>query len=309
MTFPNLFRLYIWLVDQIRRSNGLTLEEINDRWSRTSISDGEVMSRSSFLRHKNEISDIFGINIVCTRDNGYRYYLEDRDLLKNDTVQNWMISTLSVSNVLSEGLSLNDRIALETIPSSNWLPAVIEAMKKSAVLKITYKKYQSAQEQEYEVEPYSLKLSRRRWYMLCKKRPSNEFRTFSLDRIINLEQTYERFEMPPNFSASDFYKECYGIVHGTDTEAEHIVLRAFEFEAKQMRDLPIHGSQKVLDDSNEHYTDYELYLRPTSDFVSHILERGRWLQVLEPSWLADKVAEEHRKAAAIYGKTEGEEKE
>ena len=49
MTFPDLFRLYIWLVDVIRQSNGITLEEINKKWSRTGLCDGRPMSRSSFI--------------------------------------------------------------------------------------------------------------------------------------------------------------------------------------------------------------------------------------------------------------------
>ena len=141
MTFPDLFRLYIWLVDVIRQSNGITLEEINKKWSRTGLCDGRPMSRSSFIRHKDAIADIFGIKISCTRDGGYRYKLEDRDIFNRDNVQNWMISTLSVNNVLTEGLSLNDRIIIEPVASSAWLGEIIKAMKTSTVVTIEYQKY------------------------------------------------------------------------------------------------------------------------------------------------------------------------
>lgn len=305
MTFPNLFRLYIWLVDIIRKSNGITLDEINKKWIRTAASEGKAMSRSSFLRHKDEIAEIFGINITCTRDNGYRYFLDDRDIFKSDSVQNWMISTLSVNNVLAEGLSLNDRIVLEAIPSSKWLQEAIEAMKSNTVLRIDYKKYSSAQGKTYEVEPYSLKLYRRRWYLLCVKRPENEFRTFSLDRIRGIERTGKSFDIARDFSSSEFYKECYGVVHGTDTVAEHIIIRAYGVEAKAIRDLPIHPSQEELPGGDESHTDYSLFLRPTRDFRSDIVGRGTFVKVIEPSWLADEIAEMHRKAARMYER-EGE---
>lgn len=305
MTFPNLFRLYIWLVDLVRRSNGITLDEINKMWVHTSASEGKAMSRSSFLRHKDEISDIFGINITCSRDNGYRYFLEDCEIFKGDSVQNWMISTLSVNNVLSEGLSLYDRLVLEAIPSSKWLQVIIEAMKCNMVLLIDYKKYSSAQGKKYEVEPYSLKLYRRRWYMLCVKRPENEFRTFSLDRIRGIERTEMSFELAKDFSASEFYKECYGVVHGTDTVAEHIVIRAYGIEAKSLRDLPIHPSQRELPGGDDEHADFSLFLRPTRDFRSEILGRGIFVKVLEPTWLADEIADMHRKAAKMYER-EGE---
>lgn len=304
MTAQQTFRFYIWLVDLISRSNGVSLEEINDHWANSSMSDGESIARSNFLRYKEAISNIFGINIVCVRDNGYKYVLEDRDLLKGNSVQNWMISTLSTGNVLTEGLSLNDRILPEPIPSSGWLREIIDAMKSGTVLKITYKKYSSSQAIEYEVEPYSLKAVRRRWYMLCIKRSANDYRVFSLDRIVDIEKCKNtHFELRPDFSASAFFKDCYGIVHGTGTEVERIVLRAYGLEAKQMGDLPMHHSQTELPGTNDKFTDYELILRPTNDFISVLLERGKYIRVLEPLWLADKVAEEHKAAAEMYTKS------
>ena len=300
MTFPDLFKLYIWLVDVIRKSNGISLEEINRMWTHTEIGDGKPLSRSSFMRHKEEIADIFGINIVCVRDNGYKYYLDDRDIFKRDTVQNWMISTLSVNNVLCEGLSLSDRILIESIPSSTWLSTIIESMKSSTVMSLNYKKYKSSEAKTYTVEPYCVKLFRRRWYMLGIKLPEKEFRTFSLDRILSADKTPDHFVLAPNFSAEEFYSDSFGIVHDPDTELERIVIRAFGVEAKQMRDLPIHSSQQELPDATEAYADYEITLRPTGDFISYLVGRGTAVKVLEPLWLADQVRESHKEAMDLY---------
>ena len=117
MTTPGQFKEFIWLVNTIYKARKISLNEINERWLKTEISEGVEMSRTTFFRHRNAIEDIFGINIDCDRKAGNKYFIANRDVLREDSVQNWMLTTLSVSNLLSESKSLNDRILLETVPS------------------------------------------------------------------------------------------------------------------------------------------------------------------------------------------------
>jgi hypothetical protein len=109
---------------------------------------------------------------------------------------------------------------------------------------------------------------------------------FSLDRIENVELQQEKFVMDPDFDANEFFGECFGIVVGDGTLPERIVLRAYGMEPHYMRDLPLHHSQREIN-ATEEYTDFELYMRPTSDFKGHLMSRGEWLQVISPKWLAE----------------------
>ena len=141
MTTYTKFKEYIWLVNTIYHAKAITLAEINERWLKTDMSEGVEMARTTFYRHKCAIEDIFGIYIDCDKKNGYKYYIGNEHVLREDTVQNWMLSTLSVGNVISEGLSLQDRILLETASSGGeYLSQVIEAMKKSVRVKVCYQR-------------------------------------------------------------------------------------------------------------------------------------------------------------------------
>ena len=141
MTTYTKFKEYIWLVNTIRKARRITFAEINERWLETDMSEGVEMARTAFYRHKCAIEDIFGIYIDCDKKNGYKYYIGNEHVLREDTVQNWMLSTLSVGNVISEGLSLQDRILLETASSGGeYLSQVIEAMKKSVRVKVSYQR-------------------------------------------------------------------------------------------------------------------------------------------------------------------------
>ena len=116
MKAPELFQIYNWFIDTINRSGGISLNELNQLWIQTEVSNGIPMSRTTFNRYRDSIEEMFGINIECRRKGGYQYYIE-KDALESDNLQNWMLDTLSVSNMLRESSSLKDRIILEDIPS------------------------------------------------------------------------------------------------------------------------------------------------------------------------------------------------
>ena len=52
MRVPTLFKEYIWLVETIRRADGITLAEINEKWLETDMSEGVELARSTFNRQE-----------------------------------------------------------------------------------------------------------------------------------------------------------------------------------------------------------------------------------------------------------------
>ena len=308
MTIPAKFKEYIWLVNTIRRARRITFAEINERWIETDMSGGVELARSTFNRHKDAIEDIFGIYIDCDRQNGYQYYIGNDYVLREDSVQNWMLSTLSVNNIISESLSLQDRILLQPVPSEgNYLKMVIEAMKKNVKVAVEYRKYGADHPNHLTFEPYCIKLFKQRWYILGhfhrdatdEKPESDYFGVFSFDRIINLSLTDIKFQINPDFDAQAYFDECYGVLVGDGTKCERIVIRAYGYERFYVRDLPLHKSQREIG-QGEDFADFELHMRPTIDFSGHILSRGNQIKVLSPKWLADEIHDMHVEAALMY---------
>lgn len=301
MKIPALFKEYIWLLETINRAGKITFAEINEKWKDREDSDGLEFSRTTFNRHRDAILDMFGVIIECDRKDGYRYYIENKEVLEEDSVQNWMFSTLSVSNMLDENVGLHSRILLESIPSGDQnLQMVLQAMKESRRMMMAYRRYGASSANSFSAAPYCVKLFRRRWYVLVKvNRPHYEngnkvsdesFFIYSLDRIENIELQETKFTYDTDFDAAAFFEECFGIVVGDGSKPERIVLRAYGLEPHYLRDLPMHHSQKELQ-RTEDYTDFEFFMRPTNDFKAHLLSRGSWIQVLYPKWLAEEVQE------------------
>jgi len=307
MKATDKFREYTWLVETIRRAGRISLSEINEKWLRTEMSGGVELARTTFIRNKEAIEDMFGIIIDCDRKNGYKYFIDNAKVLKENSVQNWMMSTISVSNTISESLTLQNRILLQPVTFANYhLPTVLDAMKKSVRIGIMYQRYGAGQPRQMNIEPYCVKLFKQRWYVLghfCKPASGNEpetdyFGIFSFDRILNINVTEDHFQIDPDFDAEEYFKDYFGVLTDDTTALERVVLRAFGREAYYLRDLPLHESQREISTTDE-YMDFELRLRPTNDFRSELMGRGASIRILQPGWLADEIRKMHLQAAGI----------
>jgi len=299
MTTYTVFKEYIWLVNTIYRAKAITFAEINKLWVQTEMSGGVPFSRTTFHRHKIAIEEMFGLYIECDKRNGNKYSISNRNVLREDSVQKWMLSTLSVSNMLGESQSLRDRILLENIPSGGeHLQMIINAMKKGRRVVISYRRYANPAANNLALDPYCVKLFRQRWYVLGKLQ-NGYISVFSLDRILNIEQTDEKYKIPDDFDASEYFKESFGVLIDRTLPPERVVIRAYGFEPYYLRDLPLHHSQQEIN-STEEYTDFELRLKLTSDFKSKLLSRGEWIEVLEPKSLANDLVEMFRNSIRRY---------
>ena len=301
MTTPLLFREYIWLVNTIYKAKAISLSEINEKWNDTDMSGGVEFSRTTFHRHKIAIEDMFGIYIECDRKNGFKYYIGNEYVLEEQSVQNWMLSTLSVSSLLAESMSLNERILLENIPSGGEkLKMVIKAMKESKKISITYRRYGGHATRTFDIEPYCIKLFGQRWYLLGRF-ADRGLTTFSLDRMLEIKMSNEKFKLDEDFDAASYFNDCFGVMSDEKSKPKRVLIRAYGYEPYYLRDLPLHHSQREIQ-SSEEYCDFELRLKITSDFKAKLLSRGEWIEILEPKALADEIIEWHQKAIDRYRK-------
>ena len=299
MSTTNLYRAYNWLIETVKNAGRITFEELSSRWAESELGGGVPLSRTTFNRHRDAILNLCGIIIDCDRRDGYKYFIFNPEVLTDNSIQNWMFSTISVGNILSEGLSVQNRILLENVPSGGaHLQTVIKAMKESLMISAEYRRYGASEPKKFLMMPYCVKLFRQRWYALCRHR-NGFFGVFSLDRFVRVEVSDHHFDIDPDFDAAEYFSECFGIVSEVNAPAERIVLRAYDSERYFLRDLPLHHTQKEIATEDD-YSDFEITMRPTFDFSSHLLSRGIMLKVIEPQWLADEIYNMHVEAAGMY---------
>ena len=298
----NQINKYVWLVETLYKAKKITLKEINRKWSETELSEGEDLPRRTFNNWRRAVEDMFGLEIMCDKSDGDRYYIESREELEKGGFQHWLLSTISVNNTLIENKSLSDRILLENIPSGqDYLATIMEAMKKSKVLEVTYKGYWSDREHTFPVAPYCVKLFRQRWYLVGNSISEDKIRIYALDRVLEANLTNEAFKYPKRFDPENYFRDCFGIIHDDECPLEIVKLKVSVDQANYLRSLPMHHSQEEIE-SNEDYSIFTAYLRPTFDFQQEILWNGDAVEVLEPLWLREEIAEKVKAMWAKYNK-------
>ena len=280
-----IFHQYIWIINTLRAYRKLTLEELSQKWQQDGVADGNPLQRSSFNRHRDAILDMFGIIIDC-EPRTYKYYISNKEVIGDDSIERWLFSTLTVHGVLADSAAVKDRLVLESAPAGEqYLDTIIRAIKTNHRLLMGYKKFE-AEGYEKVVCPYALKLFRQRWYLLALN-DEGQMRIYALDRITMVELRDDGFEMPADFSAQIYFSEYFGVLT-TDIPMAHVVLRAHKWMPNYLRTLPLHHSQRELS-STADYTDFSYDIRPTSDFLGELLRHSNGIEVLQPQELREEM--------------------
>lgn len=294
-----LLQKYIWLVQTFIRvgENGLSLGEISDRWENRFDS---TYSRRTFNNHREAVEEVFGIRIECNRSTS-RYFIGSTDDITDDNAETaWLINTFTVNNMLSLGKErLSGRVSVEDIPSGHrHLTSIMEAMTENREIKIQYQKYTSAESDSYTLRPYAVKEFAKRWYIVAYCIERKGLRVYGLDRIRHLELTGESFRMPKNFDVDELFSTSFGI-YIPEEKGRTITFRTSPTDARFLRDLPLHSSQREISSDGESVT-FSIFVCPNKALVMEFCKYGSGLEVLSPEDIRTQVAEEHRKAAEKY---------
>ncbi len=290
----DIIKRYIWLVDTLYLSGteGLTYKQISEKWQKNDhLSNGKEYSWRTFMNHRNEIRENFGVDIACDKSFN-TYFIANPNEIKNASgFKRWMLDTMSLNNRISESVQLKERIILEENPSGQeYLSTILEAMCDNKMITFDYKPFWGEEERVsnlFHVEPYALKVFKRRWYLLAKYGES-PLKIYALDRFVNIDIEFESFEMPKEFSAEGFFNSYFGVII-SDEAPQTVTLKTDAFQAKYIRSLPLHHSQKELESTDE-YSLFSYFIHTTFDFIQELLSLGETIEVLEPKELRKEMA-------------------
>lgn len=299
-----LLQKYLWMVQTFVRAGerGLSLEEICDKWEYRFDSP---YSRRTFNNHRAAIEEVFGVNIECNRSTN-RYFIGNAaDVADENAETAWLINTFTVNNMLAMGKErLSGRVSVEDVPSGHtFLTSVMDAMTTNNVITITYRKYTSASEEEFTLRPYAVKEVAKRWYIVAYCVERKAMRVYGLDRVTGLSITDRKFRMPDSFDVDELFATSYGI-YLPEGPGRTITFRTTRKEARFLRDLPIHRSQRELPvkpgTPDDGHVTFEIFVCPNTDLIMEFCRRGDRIEVLSPADVRESVASELRKAAGLY---------
>lgn len=289
----NYFNRYVWLLDTIRQRKYITLSELSDLWQKSNLNpNGEPLPARTFHHHQEAIKEAFNIDIKYVKPLGYHIVDEDTTV---SVMRDWLMTSMSVNNLINESASLHDRILLEEISSGNqYLDTVIKAMKEGVMLDITYKPFMKPEPDQRTVAPYSLKLYRQRWYMIARKAGRSKqdaLHIYALDRVKEMQLTRRHFTMPANFDAKAWFANWFGIVRDENNyKPQKIRLKVWAKQRNYLDSLPLHNPQEIVE-SNDEWAIYEYFMAPTWDLEQELLQWNDNVEVLAPQSLRDAMIE------------------
>lgn len=291
--------VYFWLIDTIASGN-LTRDDINRRWAHCRYNDNheEEFPERKFHRYKEEIQEIFDVDIRCSKSRGNVYYIENKDDISGGTRQ-WFLNAMAVHSMMDQAKDITDCVLYEDIPEgTQYLSLIVDAIRHRTQLQLTYHSFNRQEQYELTLSPYCLKVFKQRWYVAgCPSTHPNETRIYALDRVQTMRPTDQTFIYPKKFDAKTFFAPYYGVFrNATPTK---VIIEATPASTQFLRLLPLHDSQKELRQFHGN-TFFEYYIAPTLDFIQELRTHGTDIRVREPEELVAIFRNEAQKAYEMY---------
>ena len=189
----NLYQRYVWLLDLVSRYNGITFDEISNRWQESTLNDsGEPLPRRTLHNHIEAIDQMFNMRIECQRKGGYKYHIADAANGQLSASQKALLEHLRFSNTLMDN-KINKYIELSS-PIYPLLNTISDAIISRHYIEFRWA--EKAQEGNVvSIAPYYLKQLDNCWYLFGQLK-SGEITIYQLDKISNLSMQPEPFTHP-----------------------------------------------------------------------------------------------------------------
>lgn len=176
------------------------------------------------------------------------------------------------------------------------IAALIDAVLHQRQARIAYYSFNSRRTKSYEIDPYRLVYYRGGLYLYARAHEYQEIRTFAVERVQQVEVREAGFEMPKDFSPSEYARSAFGIFGG---KAETIELVFSAEIAGYVRERTWHESQ-ALGDEPDGGVRLTLQVAPSFDLKSWIKGFLPHVQVVRPAGLRHEIARELEAARRAF---------
>ncbi|MET4083495.1 putative DNA-binding transcriptional regulator YafY [Pedobacter sp. UYP30] len=229
-----------------------------------------------------------------------KYYIQEE---QNNEHNNRMLEAFDTFNALNLSIDLSRYLQFErrkSVGLDYFLP-LLNAIKNQNEANLSYQTYWDKAPSLRKVEPYLLKEFKNRWYLIAKDISKNEIRTYGLERIINLDVSKKKFNVPENHQPENYFESSFGIISRDGEQPIQTIILSFdEQQAKYVKSMPLHVSQVILKDTGaELLIQLEMYI--TFDFEMELLSYGEHVEVIETMVLRDSLKNKLQTTLNYYG--------
>jgi predicted DNA-binding transcriptional regulator YafY len=291
---------YLAIIKKLRRSGEATFEEIREYLRQESeyLDRPFPVSKRTFIRDLNEIRSLFRVDIRYDFSKEVYFVADDQQ----SDLNNRMLESIDTLNSLKMVTDISRYMFFEKRKAhgTHHFYGLLHAIRNHVVILLTHQRFDSDEPRNRQVEPYALKESKGRWYLLAKDREDRRIKTFGLDRVLDFQTTPGRFDPPRDLDAGEMFRYCFGVINPGQEAPDEIILSFEPEQGKYIKSYPIHESQEVLTDNTLEFR-IRLTLFITRDLVMEILSYGMAVKVISPERLISELTSIYRGASALYG--------
>lgn len=175
------------------------------------------------------------------------------------------------------------------IPGQKWLDSLYRAIRERNSLSIYYHPF-LGEASHVVISPLLLKEFDHRWYLLAYSHDKGSVRTYGLERISELRESFAEYTIAHNFSAEIYFKNVIGITVNENSTLEEITFKVQGVQIQYLDTKFLHSSQKKIE-IHEQYSVYSIKVHPNYELESKILSLGTSIEILSPLWLRKKIAD------------------
>ena len=168
------------------------------------------------------------------------------------------------------------------------IAALIDAILHQREAKIAYYSFNSRRTKAYAIDPYRLVYYRGGLYLYARAHEYDEVRTFAVERVQQVEVLETGFEIPADFSPSDYARSAFGIIGGKPQTVELVFAAEI---AGYVRERNWHESQLLAEEADGSVR-LTLEVAPSFDLKSWIKGFLPHVRVVRPASLRDEIARE-----------------
>lgn len=290
----------LWIVGTFIDYGNMSLKELNERFRDYTLNyDGEEIPARTFDRDRRYIALTFQIDIDFDA-RLKKYHLSNPEEVRENPLYKYLLGSIHVNNLSTLALRHREKIMLQQIPTGvEQLHTVLDAIDKGKTICFDYVSYYAKDRVlSYEVIPCFVRLFEHRWYLVCEYVDHSQTRVLALERMRGLVIGEKEGCPSPGITPQAFYQDCFGIIRD-NKQPEEIVLKVYRNQVDYVRSSPIHASQKEIETTKE-YAVFHYYLRPSFDFIQHLLWHRENMEVLRPASLRDEMRKLLQQMLAHY---------
>ena len=308
MSLANVFLRHRFILERLRIKPH-TYKQLEHYWEMSEMNiEGQELFQRTLQRDIPIIAAVYRVFIKCNRSTQEYYIIDEAEAFSQNLLEAFDVyhALQNYYGKLSESILFDKRIPQGT----QYLSPLLDAIEKQKQIEIHYHKFWGSKEVQIRtIEPYLLKESQRRWYVLALDVDKKLLRVFGLDRIKSIEDRGIKRMYDPPKEIERFFDDSFGVWVDSDrTKAEKVIL-SFKKQgsdssfipnpAEYLRAMPLHRSQVFIRDTPEEIV-LSLQIKITPDFVKEILSYGAYVRVIEPQHLADRIKTEIKNALQLY---------